>query len=169
MRIILAAVVNFNISSMNKSEMVEQMVNYYTDGNKAKFAKLLGVSPQTISSWIARGTFDAELVYAKCREINADWLLTGEEPMIDDYREKKHNGSKERKDDEFLAADVDSYEDDIVSENQDVKYNSISYITSLKIKSYLETLNFMEKEIEILNEQIVSLKQRLHYLKEHIS
>lgn len=52
------------------------MINHYTDGNKAKFAKMLGVSPQTVSAWIARSTFDAEVIYAKCSDISADWLLS---------------------------------------------------------------------------------------------
>ena len=50
---------------MDKKNMVEQLVAQYTEGNKAQFAKLLGVSPQTISAWIARGSFDNELIYAK--------------------------------------------------------------------------------------------------------
>lgn len=69
---------------MDKGLMLEQMINYLTDGNKSKFASILGVKPQTINSWITRGTFDAELIYAKCECISADWLLSGEGDM------KKH-------------------------------------------------------------------------------
>ena len=50
--------------------MLEALISHFTNGNKAQFAKLLGVSPQTISAWIARNTFDSELIYAKCRYIN---------------------------------------------------------------------------------------------------
>lgn len=62
--------------------MLEGLIRHYTKGNKAQFAKLLGVSAQTISAWIARNTFDAELIYAKCRYINPSWLLTGEGTML---------------------------------------------------------------------------------------
>lgn len=62
--------------------MIEKMVEHYSQGNKAQFAKYLGVSPQTISAWIKRETFDNELLYTKCRDISADWLLTGEGPML---------------------------------------------------------------------------------------
>lgn len=62
--------------------MVEALIAHYTAGNKAQFAKLLGVSPQTVSAWIARNTFDSELIYAKCRYLNASWLLTGEGSMF---------------------------------------------------------------------------------------
>ncbi len=62
--------------------MLEAIINHYTDGNKAQFSKLLGVSPQTISAWGARNTFDAELIYAKCVDVSAEWLLKGEGPML---------------------------------------------------------------------------------------
>lgn len=58
------------------------MINHYTNGNKAQFAKMLGVSPQTISAWITRNTFDDELIYAKCGDVSAHWLLTGRGDML---------------------------------------------------------------------------------------
>lgn len=67
---------------MDKSLMVEQLVNYYTSGNKAKFAAKLGIHAQNISAWIARNTFDAELIYANCEHVNADWLLSGVGEML---------------------------------------------------------------------------------------
>lgn len=67
---------------MRKSEMIEELVNYFSQGNKAQFAKQLGVSPQTISAWIKRDSFDNELIYTKCRGVSATWLLTGEGDMI---------------------------------------------------------------------------------------
>ena len=59
--------------------MIENLVNHYTDGNKAQFAKIIGISPQTLSKWIGRKTFDAELLYRNCLGLSADWLLNGGE------------------------------------------------------------------------------------------
>ena len=61
---------------MEKSDMLECLINYYADGNKAKFSAQIGVKPQTVSAWISRNTFDAEALYANCKDISADWLLS---------------------------------------------------------------------------------------------
>ena len=67
---------------MDKKAMVEALIAHFTNGNKAQFAKVLGVSPQTISAWTTRNTFDSELIYTKCRGISSSWLLTGEGDML---------------------------------------------------------------------------------------
>lgn len=71
---------------MDKKSMLEAMINHYTNGNKAKFATLLGVSAQTVSAWGARNTFDSELIYTKCRYLSSNWLLTGEGSMLRDNK-----------------------------------------------------------------------------------
>lgn len=70
--------------------IIRELIEQYSDGKNADFAKLLGVKPQTISSWMARNTFDIELVFAKCENIDANWLLTGEGNM---YRSKDGEGA----------------------------------------------------------------------------
>lgn len=62
--------------------MIHALINHYTNGNKAQFASLLGVKPQTVNSWITRNTFDMELVYAKCLHVSSGWLLSGEGEMV---------------------------------------------------------------------------------------
>ena len=62
--------------------MLEQLISHYTDGNKSKFASMLGIKPQTINTWLARNTFDAELIYSNCDKVSGDWLLSGEGEMI---------------------------------------------------------------------------------------
>lgn len=78
---------------MEKSDMLECLINYYADGNKAKFSAQIGVKPQTVSAWISRNTFDAETLYAKCANISADWLLSyGEGDMIKTNNSATVNG-----------------------------------------------------------------------------
>jgi hypothetical protein len=67
---------------MKKSEMVECLVNHFCDGNKAKFAQMLGLKPQSINGWISRETFDAELIYNRIKGVSAEWLLSQEGEML---------------------------------------------------------------------------------------
>lgn len=62
--------------------MLEEMILYYTKGNKSLFSRKLGIKPQTINTWLNRNTFDAELIYSKCESISGDWLLSGVGEMI---------------------------------------------------------------------------------------
>lgn len=71
---------------MKKSEMLNQLIDHYTGGNKAKFAELLGVRAQTINSWEKRESFDHELLYSTFDDLSGDWLLSGEGEMLKSKR-----------------------------------------------------------------------------------
>jgi len=62
--------------------MLEDLIKRFGAGNKTQFAKLLGVTPQAISTWLSRDTFDKDLIFAKCENVIPKWLLTGEGPMV---------------------------------------------------------------------------------------
>ena len=67
---------------MTKKERLEAMIAHYCEGKPTVFAKHVGVAPSTISSWMARDTYDYELLFAKCENISPSWLLTGEGDML---------------------------------------------------------------------------------------
>ena len=67
---------------MTKKERLEAIIEFYSGGKPSVFARFLGVAPSTISSWLARDTFDSELLFAKCENLNPQWLITGEGAMI---------------------------------------------------------------------------------------
>ena len=71
---------------MKKSDMLNELIAYYSDGNKAKFAQKLGIKAQTINSCEKRETFDHELLYASLDDISGDWLLSGEGEMLKSKR-----------------------------------------------------------------------------------
>ena len=68
---------------MTKKERLEFLIKHFADGKKTKFAEMLGISAQGLSSWLSRGTYDIELVYAKCEGVSAEWLMTGEGEIFD--------------------------------------------------------------------------------------
>ena len=44
---------------------------------------MVTVTPQTISKWLSRNSFDNELLFKKCPGVSASWLLTGEGEMLE--------------------------------------------------------------------------------------
>lgn len=69
---------------MDKAIMLDRVKEYYSFKTDVDFAKFLGITPQVLSNWKGRNSFDAELLYNKCPELNPSWLLCGKEPMISD-------------------------------------------------------------------------------------
>lgn len=67
---------------MNKKDMIIALIEHYSGGNKAKFANLLGITPQGLSTWLKREYFDIELIFSKCEGVSSHWLLTGKGEMI---------------------------------------------------------------------------------------
>ncbi len=69
---------------MSKKERLNLLIEHYSNGNKTQFANKLGISPQGLSTWLSRDMFDIELIYSKCENVSAEWLLTGAGPMLID-------------------------------------------------------------------------------------
>lgn len=67
--------------------MILALVDHFSNGNKAQFANKIGVTPQTISTWISRNTFDTEKIFALCEGVSAEWLLTGKGSMLKNEQE----------------------------------------------------------------------------------
>ena len=67
----------FNISIMEKHERLKALINHLTDGNLKRFTEMLGVIPQTISTWLTRNAYVTELKYQKCESVPGGWLLSG--------------------------------------------------------------------------------------------
>lgn len=79
---------------LDKSLILNEIKNHYNFTSDSEFAKFLGIKPQTLSSWHTRNTFDIELLYAKCENISADYLLTGkgsvEKTKSEEFTNKKN-------------------------------------------------------------------------------
>lgn len=71
---------------MNKKVRLQALIDHYSAGKPSRFAKLIGVAPSTISTWLARDSFDYDLLFAKCEKISPEWLLTGKGEMIKSAR-----------------------------------------------------------------------------------
>jgi len=67
---------------MEKTIILDKIKNHLNINTNKVFAEFLGIKPTTLSMWHKRNTFDIELIFKKCEFINANWLLTGKEPML---------------------------------------------------------------------------------------
>jgi hypothetical protein len=67
---------------MDKSFIINEIKKHYNFKKDSEFANHLGISPQMLSNWKARNTYDAELLYINCLEISPEWLLTGKGSML---------------------------------------------------------------------------------------
>lgn len=66
---------------MDKKLIINKIQDTYQLSKDGDFAEFLGISRQTLSNWKARNTYDIELLYTKCVNINPVFLLTGDEPI----------------------------------------------------------------------------------------
>ena len=64
-------------NEIDKKQILKDLKEYYSFKTDTEFAEFLGISVQTLSSWYARNTFNIELIYAKCVNIDGNFLLTG--------------------------------------------------------------------------------------------
>lgn len=102
--------------------MILAMIEHYSNGNKAQFASRLGITPQGLSTWIKRESFDLELIFSKCEGLSAQWLLTGEGDMFENNHQTK---SKEISD----PSDIPSPEPRISMEvGQGIPYYDVDFI-----------------------------------------
>lgn len=72
---------------MDKKEVLKKLINTFGDGSNKRFAEVLGINPNTISVWLARGTYDIELIYGKCVGVSAEYLITGEGEIMKSRRQ----------------------------------------------------------------------------------
>lgn len=71
---------------IDKSLILNKIKSHYKFSSDAEFARFIGIKPQTLSTWHNRNMFDIELMYSKCVDIDANWLLTGEGEMTKSKR-----------------------------------------------------------------------------------
>lgn len=116
---------------MDKSLIINEIIKHYNFKSDSAFAKHIGVSAQVISNWKSRNTYDAELIYINCLEINPEWLLTGKGEML-----------KASKVEDVKVASTENQEPDYK-----ILYEEAKYTIELQ-KKYIENLESQLKNLE---------------------
>jgi hypothetical protein len=68
--------------NFDKTLILNKLKNHYSFKKDSDFARFLEIKPQTLASWYSRSTFDIDILYSKCNNISADYLLTGKGEMF---------------------------------------------------------------------------------------
>ncbi len=66
----------------NVKEVIDRLKMALKVKTDTELAKHLGVNQSTISVWKTRKSINWDLIITKCKDINIDWLLTGEGEMF---------------------------------------------------------------------------------------
>lgn len=77
--------------------MLSEIKSYYNIEGDSEFARFLDITPQTLHNWRKRNTFDTEIIYTKCLDISAEWLLTGKGEMLRPEKKDEKIIAKEEK------------------------------------------------------------------------
>ena len=79
-----------------KSLILKELKNHYNFKKDVDFARFLNITPQMLSNWDSRGSFDYNILYTKCVDVSADWILSkGQGQML---RENYVENESETKD-----------------------------------------------------------------------
>lgn len=67
---------------MDKSLILNSIKSHFGMKSDKELADFLGIKTTTLSMWKSRNTFDVELLFNKCENIDANYLLTGKGLMF---------------------------------------------------------------------------------------
>lgn len=93
---------------MDKTLILNKIKTYLNIDTDTEFAKYLDIKPQVLSNWRKRNTFDIDLIYTKCENVDANWLLTGKGSML--KQELKLIGNQKSADANMGIQDIPLYD-----------------------------------------------------------
>lgn len=116
---------------MTDKEKLELIIAQLCYGNKAEFARIIEISPQTVTNWMNRGVSKDGLtsIQKSFPSINPEWLLTGKGEMILSTAENSKTGTSHKKDRviPFYDAETTGGYNGVVSSSSDIS-DLIGYI-----------------------------------------
>lgn len=65
-------------SNLDKNAVLDRIKDFYSLEKRADLARFLGIAPNTLTNWYMRDTFDLDIIYTKCVDIDYNWLFSGE-------------------------------------------------------------------------------------------
>lgn len=75
----------------DKRLILNRIKSHYGLKSDVALADFLGIKPTTLSNWHTRNSINLELIFTKCEDLNANWILTGNGLPERKYQEQPDN------------------------------------------------------------------------------
>lgn len=82
------------------NDIIDRLRNAYNMSTDAELADFLEVGASTISAWKRRNTIDFKLIFTKCKELRADYIIYGDKPMFRDKNDPANTARPVAQDDQ---------------------------------------------------------------------
>ena len=79
---------------MDKSLILKEIKKHLGFKKDTEFADFLGIKQSNLSLWYKRESINYDLIITKCKDIDANWLLTGEGQMLKENKKEPLNSEK---------------------------------------------------------------------------
>lgn len=66
------------VNMIDSKQILDRAKAALNISSDVRLAEILGVSKSTLSNWKARNSIDYAILFTKCKQINLDWLITGD-------------------------------------------------------------------------------------------
>lgn len=67
---------------MTKSEKLAALIDYFAQGNKSEFGRMIGLSPSGINGWLTKGNVNYGIILQKLPSVSREWLFNDKGDMI---------------------------------------------------------------------------------------
>ncbi|EHO41107.1 CI repressor [Caldithrix abyssi DSM 13497] len=153
------------MQTKNVSEILERLKIAYNIKNDSRLADFLGVTRSTISTWKSRNSIDYDLVFAKCKNLNINWLLTGQGSM---FLEPSPAGAVNDHTQEYQAKEqeIARLKKEIANLKEELKkIDKEDAADTLRLQALKNRIKELETENISLSNQIKLLKEIIIELK----
>ena len=155
----------YNLQIVNMQENNQQNVNFILNRLKLSLniksdnalGEYLGVKPATISAWRKRNSIDYALIFTKCKLLNLNWLIFGDEKIP---FEKKTKGPY-KKTTEVVKKEEKSDKEQLLIKMLDKKDKEISELNRMigKFENQIEELKKDNPRAAFILRQETELKK----------
>lgn len=122
----------------------ELIINRLKEAKKittdAQLATVLGVKPNTLSTWKTRNSLDLELIFSKCEDISLDWLIFGRGDMF--YSQNREQTTPSGSSDTYKA--IADERERTIKVLQDTNKNLLEEIQQLRAYVHITSAKYIQ-------------------------